>query len=101
MNHEEKLQELEKQLSAIGKELDNVRVCAAIDKSVERWTWDRYQRIEKQLLPKVDKMVERWTWERYKRIWNDLGIVIGKVDNIQNIRGGGRTPLLRCDCPYR
>ena len=88
MNQEEKLQELEKQLAMVAKELDTVRVNAAIDKSVERWTWERYQRIEKQLLPKIDKMIERWTWERYRRIWNDFGIAIGKIDNLQNIQGG-------------
>ena len=93
MNQEEKLQELEKQLAMVAKELDTVRVNAAIDKSVERWTWERYQRIEKQLLPKIDKMIERWTWERYRRIWNDFGIAIGKIDNLQNIQGGAGAPV--------
>ncbi len=89
MNQDEKLHELEEKLAVIAKELDNVRVNTNIDKSVERWTWERYQRIEKQLLPKIDKMVERWTWERYRRTWNDLSVLMGKVDNIRNFQIGG------------
>ena len=52
------------------------QLLAAIDKSVERWTWDRYQRMEKQLLPRlnkeIDKRIERWTWDRYQRIEKQL-----------------------------
>ncbi len=43
-----------------------------LDKSVERWTWERYKRIENNIVPKLDKRVEHWTWERYRRIENNI-----------------------------
>ena len=43
-----------------------------INRGVEGWTWQRYQRIREELLPQIDKSVERWTWERFQRVDHSL-----------------------------
>lgn len=43
---------------------------------IKRWTWERYQRINKD----VETLVKRWTWERYQRIEKDLAQTQQKVE---------------------
>lgn len=70
-------------------------VTQSIDKSIEDWTWERYLRIQDQLvpqieqtireqlmdelLPKIDKQIEGWTWERYGRLLDERDMVITKM----------------------
>ncbi|SEH27935.1 Glycosyltransferase involved in cell wall bisynthesis [Selenomonas sp. KH1T6] len=39
-----------------------------IERKIEQWTWERYKRIQKDLVPEIKKSIEQWTWERYKRM---------------------------------
>ena len=44
---------------ALGNEIED-GILGKLDKSVERWTWERFKR--------TDKAIETWTWERFKRV---------------------------------
>lgn len=76
MSMEERTKVLEEQVEKLQEIVQSLE--GKLDKSVERWTWERYQRMEKNLLPVIDKAVERWTWERYQRIEKKLLPVIDK-----------------------
>lgn len=67
-------------------------IISCLDKQIERWTWERYKRLEHENFPKLerqldtetwnlkkelDKKIEQWTWERYKRIEDT---VVPKLD---------------------
>ena len=84
------------------EEMDTI--LSRIDKMIEKWTWDRYQRIERDLLTKIDKSVERWTWERFKRLRGEeisqqllLEDVMEEVKNLCTLGGGGRASVLEYD----
>ena len=63
-----------------------------LDKSVERWTWERYKRIDKQIewwtwerFKRADKQIEWWTWERYKRSRYNLSYVYKLQNEISHV----------------
>ena len=66
----QEIHEMRHRMEALEAKMDDV--LSKVDQSVERWTWDRYERIRKELLPQIDKGVERWTWERYTRMRRNL-----------------------------
>lgn len=97
-------EELKNQNNIAGTETENVKyeeqidrteeIIARLDKQIERWTWERYKRIDEVVVPKIEKQIdlnawnlkknldksaENWTWERYKRIENT---VVPKLDKV-------------------
>ena len=59
------------------------RIVSRLDKQIERWTWDRYQRMEQKDIPNVmhqldldswnmNRKLETWTWDRYNRTRKDI-----------------------------
>lgn len=86
-------QQLEARIEALERQLENETWCLEknLDKSIERWTWERYQRTERKIDEKVrywtgqreteiDKRIEKWTWDRYKRAEDKL-LYIYKIQN--------------------
>ena len=45
---------------------DLQRETQELERSIEAWTWERYQRTE--------KLVENWTWERYQQTENAAAV---------------------------